>query len=250
MDLARRAHVAFVDCMAVFCDHIEAGFAKTIGGATTIVTGLDHYGFNSVTPTGEATQDDMRVGAIAVAETGFPWCVMLRQGIDDDHLHWVESLDLTADEETVPLMAATSPRPAAWPEELDLVSGSWTLPAHRALLGDAFDLPKKMIDRLVTDSLGADPSVLTVVGMLEGLPVTTAMSVRVGDAVGVFSVGTTGDVRGRGYGAAITWACMEPAFDDGATMAVLQTSPLGHHVYERLGYEVVATHERWIAPTG
>ena len=59
------------------------------------------------------------------------------------------------------------------------------------------------------------------------------------------NVATTTDVRGRGYGSAITWEAMQPAFDSGATLAVLQTSPIGQGVYEGLGYEIVATHVRW-----
>jgi ribosomal protein S18 acetylase RimI-like enzyme len=247
MRALERAQVSMIRTMAVFADHAPSGFSETIGGATALVTGLPHPIFNSVYPTDGATRDDMQLASAAVAEAGFPWCVVLREGRDDEHLPWVASMALTADDETVPLMAAVDPNPAAWPEELELVRGAWTIAMHRALVCDAFDLPEDLVNPLVTDDLAEDPAVDTVVGILDGLPVTTAMGVRVDDAVGIFSVATIADVRGRGYGSAVTWAAMQPAVADGATMAVLQTSPLGHSVYEGLGYEVVAIHKRWIA---
>ena len=248
MDLGDRAHKGLVDTMGVFGDHTADGWFRYVGTAGLIVTTLPHHAFNTITPTVDTATDDLRIGAIEVAETGYPWCVMLRDGVDDGHLGFAEELGLQRDDETVPLMAATEPRRVPWPDELELVTGSWTLAMHRALLCDAFDLPKSMVDPLVSEALAEDPRFTMVVGLLDGLPVTTASAIHTGDVVGVYSVATSSDVRGRGYGSAITWACMEPGFDAGATLAVLQTSELGHRVYEGMGYEVVATQARYAAP--
>jgi hypothetical protein len=245
MGKAHTAHVAVVEAMGVFAAHTTDGFIERVGGATGTVTGLGHPAFNHVTVTGEASADDLRLVALAVDAAGFPWCAMLRDGEDDDS--WAEALGLQPADETVPLMVATHPRPAPWPDELDQARGAWTAGMHRALLYDAFDLPETMVDPLVTEELAADPAVDIVVGLSDGVPVTTAMAVRVGDAIGIFDVATTRDERGRGYGAAATWAVMEPAFAAGVRLASLQTSPLGRSVYERLGYEIVADHRRWDA---
>lgn len=250
MDVAQASHVAVVEAMGVFARHTTDGFVERVGGATGTVTGLGHPAFNHVAVTGAAEPDDLRLAALAVDAAAFPWCAMLRDGVDDGHLEWVEQLGLKRVAETVPLMLATDPTPAAWPEELERVRGAWTAAMHRALVCDAFELPETMVDPLVTDALTADPAVDIVVGLLDGLPVTTAMGVRVGDAVAVFDVATSREMRGRGYGAAATWAVMEPAFAAGATLAALQTSPLGRSVYERLGFHVVAEHRRWDAPGG
>lgn len=248
MGLADLAHITVVEAMGVFATHTTTGFVESIGGATGTVTGLSHPAFNHVTVTGAADADDLRLAALAVDDAGHPWCAMLRDGLDDDHVPWAGTLGLERGNETVPVMAATNPSPAPWPDDLELVRGAWTAPMHRALLCDAFGLSETMVDPLVTDDLAADPAVDIVVGLRDGLPVTTAMAVRIGDALGVFNVGTADAVRGRGYGAAATWAVMERAFSTGVRLASLQTSPLGKGVYERLGYEVVAEHRRWDAP--
>lgn len=247
MGVAEDAHVAVIEAMGVFAAHTGDGFVERIGGATGTVTGLGHPAFNHVTVTGSASSDDLRLAALAVDAAGFPWCAMLRDGADDGSVPWAEALGLQRGGETVPLMVATDPIPVPWPDELDLVRGAWTAPMHRALLCDAFELPETMVDPLVTDTLAANPTVDIVIGLSDGVPVTTAMAVTVGDAVAIFNVATTRDMRGRGFGAAATWAVMEPAFDAGVRLASLQTSPLGRSVYERLGYEIVAQHRRWDA---
>ncbi len=248
MDLADRAHNCVVEAMGVFALHTASGFVERVGGATGTVTGLSHPAFNHVTVTGRADTDDLRLVALAVDAAGLPWCAMLRDGADDRHVSWAERLGLKRVRETVPVMAATDPTPVPWPTGLELVRGAWTAPMHRALICDAFELPETMVEPLITDELAADPAIDIVVGLDDGLPVTTAMAVRVGDAIGIFDVGTSPHARGRGYGAAATWAVMEPAFAAGVRLATLQTSPIGRSVYERLGYVVVTEHRRWDAP--
>jgi ribosomal protein S18 acetylase RimI-like enzyme len=58
---------------------------------------------------------------------------------------------------------------------------------------------------------------------------------------GIFSVATLEHARGRGFGSIVTQAAMNAARDDGAEVAVLQASEMGRPVYERLGFETVAS---------
>ena len=247
MNVATRAHQVVVEGMAQFAESATGGFAETIGGATAVVTGLQIAAFNSVSVTGDASENDLRLAMMVAAGTGLPWSVLLREGIDDGYLEMVRTAGLVAGESPVPLMATTDPAPRDWPSELVLVDGAWTVAMHRALVADAFDMDPPTVGALVTHELAAHPQVRIVAGTLDGLPVTTAMAVEIEDAVAIFNVATTADVRGRGFGSAITWAAMQPAFDSGATLAALQTSKLGHGVYEGLGYEVVAQHRHWVS---
>ncbi|HEV7525871.1 MAG TPA: GNAT family N-acetyltransferase [Acidimicrobiia bacterium] len=58
---------------------------------------------------------------------------------------------------------------------------------------------------------------------------------------GIFCVGTLERVRGQGLGTIITQAAMDAARDAGTRVAVLQASELGRPVYERLGFDTVAS---------
>jgi GNAT superfamily N-acetyltransferase len=58
---------------------------------------------------------------------------------------------------------------------------------------------------------------------------------------GIFCVGTLERVRGQGLGTVITQAAMDAAQNTGTRVAVLQASEQGRPVYERLGFDTVAS---------
>jgi ribosomal protein S18 acetylase RimI-like enzyme len=81
------------------------------------------------------------------------------------------------------------------------------------------------------------------------IPVSAACGYLSGDTGGIYSVATPAEFRGRGFAAAITSMATNELFSRGATQVVLQASPLGFGVYERLGFSVYEHYERFtIAP--
>ena len=117
-----------------------------------------------------------------------------------------------------------------------------------ALMSESFGAPAEWFEELysrdVLDRAGGAAYVLRV----DGRPVATAISLRTGDAVGIYNVGTPEAERGKGYGGAITAAALERAFAGGARFGYLQSSALGFSVYKRLGFEQVGTYTLAFAP--
>ncbi|MFI5047941.1 MAG: N-acetyltransferase [Acidimicrobiia bacterium] len=103
------------------------------------------------------------------------------------------------------------------------------------------------LDSLATDRGGValHPSSLHVpgmrmfVGLVDGRGVTGATSILGHGVNHVEWVATLDAARGKGYGAAITWAA---TLVDPALPALLVASDLGRPVYERMGYVVL---DRW-----
>jgi ribosomal protein S18 acetylase RimI-like enzyme len=58
-------------------------------------------------------------------------------------------------------------------------------------------------------------------------------------------VATVPEARRRGLGAAVTARAVEHAFDNGAELVVLEASPSGQPVYERLGFAAVGLDRIW-----
>jgi GNAT superfamily N-acetyltransferase len=82
-------------------------------------------------------------------------------------------------------------------------------------------------------------------GTVGGRPVATALG-HVAHGLNVVEmIATAPDARGRGYGAALTWAATTV---DPARPAVLFASDLGRPVYERLGYDAVSRWTIWHRP--
>lgn len=81
---------------------------------------------------------------------------------------------------------------------------------------------------------------------VDGVPVTVALTLRVGDDVSIQYVATEQDHRGRGLASRLLIDIMNNARATGATTATLQASPDGRPVYERLGFKTVATLRAFI----
>lgn len=67
-----------------------------------------------------------------------------------------------------------------------------------------------------------------------------------GSTGGVYFVGTPPQYRGKGAGAAVTQWVVNSLFERGAECVTLQSSEMGFHVYERLGFRVCGRYERFL----
>ncbi len=80
------------------------------------------------------------------------------------------------------------------------------------------------------------------VGYCEEEPVSTAATVIAGGAVGVYNVATVPAYQHRGYGEAVMRHVLEEARrQHGLERSILQSTPAGLRLYERMGYRKVTT---------
>jgi hypothetical protein len=92
---------------------------------------------------------------------------------------------------------------------------------------------------IVEPGLVLEPHIHTVVAYLEGEPVGAAQTLLSHGIAGVYWVGATEAVRGRGLGDAVTRAVTNRAFDLDAAAVILQASPMGERIYAAMGYETL-----------
>lgn len=83
------------------------------------------------------------------------------------------------------------------------------------------------------------------VGFVDGRPVATAAVHVTAGVNNVEMIATVEGARGRGYGAAVTWAATTA---DPTLPAILIASDLGRPVYERLGYTALTRWTMWFRP--
>jgi ribosomal protein S18 acetylase RimI-like enzyme len=78
------------------------------------------------------------------------------------------------------------------------------------------------------------------VGYIDGEPVSTAAAVLGGGAVGIYNVATMPGHQRRGYGEAVMRRAVEEAQrEHGVTKTILQSTPAGFRLYERMGFRTV-----------
>lgn len=143
----------------------------------------------------------------------------------------LELMGMAAPERTPPLPPGLAVERADTPERLG---------RHAALLAASFNLPVEIMVGFLGDVPLRDRRFLAFNGLLDGEPVaTTAVFVQDGVA-GIYDVATLPHRRGQGLGEAMTWHAVREGAARGAGVAVLQPSPMGRPVYERMGFGVVA----------
>jgi ribosomal protein S18 acetylase RimI-like enzyme len=80
------------------------------------------------------------------------------------------------------------------------------------------------------------------VGYVNGEPVSTAATVIGGGAVGVYNVATIPDRRRGGYGEAVMRHALAAArLEHGLSRSILQSTPQGFDLYQRMGYRTVTS---------
>jgi hypothetical protein len=83
------------------------------------------------------------------------------------------------------------------------------------------------------------------VGFLDDQPVATAAAHVAAGVNNVEMIATLEGLRGRGYGAAVTWTATTA---DPSLPAILISSDFGRPVYERLGYTALTRWSMWLRP--
>ena len=108
----------------------------------------------------------------------------------------------------------------------------------------AFGLPEMVFDVLgrAQHEIGfsEESPVRNFVGYAGGEPVSTGTVFYSHGVAGIYTISTPPDHRGKGYGSAITEACMADAKAKGFDTAFLQASKMGFSVYEKLGFQEIA----------
>lgn len=160
----------------------------------------------------------------------------------DAVLDALDERGVIVDEEELPGMARSLsvPLPAVAPSPLRIVSG---LDGFDVPFGASYGIPPSALASIMAafGAYGVSSDVRHFVGWLGDEPVACA-SIIVRDGVcGLYDVGTVPEVRGRGFGTALTVHALRVGAAMGASDAILHSSPLGMPIYRRLGFEVVAT---------
>jgi GNAT superfamily N-acetyltransferase len=198
-----------------------------------------------------ATSEDATALAVRLAASGVSWCARLRPSVPDEVVESLRDVGLFAEDEA--LLMATSL--AAYdfegskPPELTLNTRRTEDDlAIAKVLGAAFGTLPSNAAKLLDPAHLKCEEIQWHLGKVGEVPVTCAMSVVAGDAVGIFAVGTVPESRGRGYGSAVTSRALAKGFAAGAGIGVLTASPEIQGVYERLGFSVLERWRRLVPP--
>ena len=238
-ELAAASDANFVATISLIADIAEAGFNRAFGSIRVAATRVPVRFFNAVFVTDPLADrvDDLRQAVELMRTERLPFVVHVRSDLARE-IEAARALGLGGDE-MLPCFAMEPADIPSPPAELSIARvEAATFEPFMAAMVAGFDLPVDLAATLFPPRIIELPALRGYLGSVDGTPMATAMSTRTGDTVGVYSVATLPEARGRGYGTALTWATLADA-DPGVRAVVLQSSDMGRSVYEGMGFRQV-----------
>ena len=112
------------------------------------------------------------------------------------------------------------------------------------------ELPKSISDDLVNLEISMEISQNTnlhrYVGYVDEVPVTSAALLLDLEVAGVYVIATIPEFRRRGFGTKMTLSVLKEAQKNGHHVGVLQSSIMGHSLYQKLGFQEVGKFELYL----
>ena len=227
----------FVAAFTLLTANVPGGATAQFGAIPVAATGIAAAFFNAAWVVEPPDPADLREALAFLRARGVPYTVHVRSDLADV-IRGARDLGLS-DEGRLPCFAmARGPIPP--PVDgltIERAEGARWEPFIDATV-DGFGMPRGVVEHLYPPAILDDPRIRPFVGIVDGRAVATALSVRTGDTIGVYSVATSPSARGRGFGTAMTWHLLADA-DPGWEVAVLQASEMGRPIYERMGFKLV-----------
>ena len=103
-----------------------------------------------------------------------------------------------------------------------------------------FDIPMNVARAIYEQEAAWQGDYRGFLGVVDGVPVSIVALVRSDGALGVYSLGTLPDYRGRGFGEALLRAAIS-SYRDSTEPVVLESTEAGYRLYRRLGFRDVTS---------
>ena len=240
----------WVEWLHFTAEHAAGGVSRTFGAIRCSSVGVPIPLFNQAFVFAEPVPDDLASATSWLSARNVPFCVTAPDSVASAVADMAESVGLDPTATTQPGMAL-SPlsdlREADCDVEMLPVADAAQLTDFAVVAAEAFGAPLEAAGTLAPASSLADDRCSWFVGYVDGDPAACGQLLRSDDVAGVYSIGVRERFRRQGLGAAITTRVLVTGRELGCTIGVLQASPMGEPVYERMGFDTVTQYHSFAA---
>lgn len=252
--LRRMAHESLVLANPPYLRHYPGARFERREGVTLVASPLEGPGFNYAT----ALDSGIGLESVAASAQDFfgskpgGWGILVEGGAGSPLEAELRAAgwEVAEDEPAFILPEIPAARPAHEDLEIHVADNLPALADFRRVTVEAFGAPLEMAEQFTPDSMATDRELAFVVGYLRGEPVSAAMMSMGAGGACIAGVATIESQRGRGFGAALTWAAIDAGLERGATYAALRSGPKSMPLYRRLGFQYACQHATYAATPG
>ncbi len=233
--------------MRFTAEHAAGGESRTFGAIRCSSVGVPMPLFNQAFVFEEPSLDDLQQATSWLTNRNVPFWVTAPDSLASEVGVLAEPVGLDPTSTTMPGMAYA--RLAALPTDRDSeivgVTESGQLGDFAVVASEAFGAPLEAAEMLAPASTLDDDRCRWFVAYVDGDPAACGQLLRTADVAGVYSIGVRERFRRRGLGAEITAAVLGAGRDSGCSIGVLQASPMGEPVYDRMGFKIVTKYHNF-----
>ena len=231
--------------LGFMADHVAAGETQTVGSIRCCSVGVPIPLFNQAFVFEEPEVDDLVAAVGWLSQRHVPFWVTAPESVATAIGEMAGAAGLVPGG-TMPGMVLTSlddvPAGATGEPDTQLVTDPALLSDVALVTAEAFGAPLEAAQMLVPASMLDDERSSWFVTHVDGEPAACGQLLRTDDVAGVYAIAVREQFRRQGLGAAITWAVLAAGRDAGCSTGVLQASPMGKPVYDRMGFDTVTPY--------
>jgi GNAT superfamily N-acetyltransferase len=166
------------------------------------------------------------------------FCFLLREDADAPAVELLRARGRRIDHRLPALVMSPLLAAAPAPDGLEVteVRDRDELAVYAGIGGEEQGLSPTLMRAIAETAYQTDGFTL-LVGRRAGVPVATSLALVTGDTVGIYNVNVTLSARRRGLGTAMTWAAIERGRRAGCVRAFLESTPMSHRLYQRMGFQ-------------
>jgi GNAT superfamily N-acetyltransferase len=214
--------------------------ARAEVGPWLLVDADTHLSFFNVAVVVGSIDDPAEAVAAArawFARRGSDFCFLLRDREDRAAIDYLVAAGSRVEHDLPALLRHPLAPPPDPPAELIIepVLRPGELTEYAGIGGDEQGIDRTVMTRIATTAF-ATPGFRLLVGRWRGHAVATSLALVSGPLVGVYNVNVVPSARRRGFGAAMTWAALDHGRSQGCRAAFLESTPMSHKLYERMGF--------------
>lgn len=248
----QRLDANMIACFQLLASANSGGHSARLDGVQLVVTGAQAASFNVAFVTKPLADPHRSLERVRrwFREQRLPFCVRIRSGLDPETGRACRALGLT-DIDSMPGMWLPDTNLA--PDrcgDLDIlhVDEPGAASDQASVLEHGFPMPAEFAAMLVAEPLLHLAETELYVGYHAGEAVAASSLVVSNGVAGVYNVATLPRFRHRGFGEAMTRHAVLRGHELGCDVAILQATPPGRPIYERIGFHTVAHYLTYEQP--